>query len=233
MFKDYNKPTVLITGASRGLGLELTKQLLLKNRNVIATARNPETIIEKIEGNYRDSLFIAPLDVSVSESIQNLVVQLTESGIQLDVLLNNAALGVGKSTVSAPDMTEVRDIFDVNFFGLWQLTGAMIPFFRNSGERCIINISSQMGALDDMKGDHAAYRLSKAALNALSLSLSSEISRTGIKVHTVCPGWIKTDMGGIYAPGDVETAAANIIYLAETPALPSGRFWKNRKPVSW
>lgn len=228
-----DKQVVLITGANRGLGFALVNQFLERDWQVIATARNEEALNEVFKNVKSENIIIYPLDVTQSTSIDSLANYLKREGIELNVLINNAGLGTGKSNVEDPDMEEVRDIFNVNFFGVWELTSRLLPYFKAEGERCVINVSSQMGALDDLNGSHAAYRLSKAALNALSLSLSKAIKPTGIKVHTVCPGWIKTDMGGENAPGSVENGADGVLYLAVTPALPGGRFWRNKKPISW
>jgi NAD(P)-dependent dehydrogenase (short-subunit alcohol dehydrogenase family) len=233
MFKDRNKPTVFITGANRGLGLEISKQLLAGNWNVVATARDLSALRAAFPDENAENLILLKLDVTDPEDIHQIVTFLNEQDFRINVLINNAGIGTGETSVTQPDMREIREIFEVNVFGGWALTGALLPFFKVDGERCIINVSSQMGAVDELKADHAAYRLSKATLNALSLSMTQGLKQSGIKVHTVCPGWIKTDMGGENAPGNVDEGASNVIYLAETPGLPGGRFWRNRKPISW
>jgi NAD(P)-dependent dehydrogenase (short-subunit alcohol dehydrogenase family) len=233
MFKDSHKPAVFITGANRGLGLEITKQLLEMNWNVVATARDLPALTAVFADKNAENLILLKLDVTSNDDLQQVVAFLKEHDLKLNVLINNAGIGTGETSVTQPDMREIREIFDVNLFGGWAVTGALLPFFKAEGERCVINVSSQMGAIDELKADHAAYRLSKASLNALSLSMGQGLKHSGIKVHAVCPGWIKTDMGGANAPGSLEAGASNVIYLAETPGLPGGRFWRNRKPISW
>lgn len=223
--------TILITGANRGIGKEIAQEMLQLGWRVIATARNAEKLNAAFHSN--PNLICKTLDVSNESSITNLADELKKDKLTIDVLVNNAGIGVGNKAATAADMKEVREIFDVNFFGAWQVTLALLPFLKHADDAAIINMSSGMGAWDDLQGGYAGYRLSKTALNALTVLLANELRGQAIKVHSMCPGWVKTDMGGPNAPRTVEKGAETAVYLATQKGLPTGRFWRDKRPVSW
>jgi NAD(P)-dependent dehydrogenase (short-subunit alcohol dehydrogenase family) len=122
----------------------------------------------------------------------------------------------------------------VNLFGAWRLTRAMLPLLRASGHGRIVNVSSGGGQLEDMQGGRAAYRVSKTGLNALTRILAAEEGGSGILVNSMCPGWVRTEMGGEAAPRSVEEGADTAVWLATLPDDgPSGGFFRDRKPIPW
>ena len=131
------------------------------------------------------------------------------------------------------DIEVVKATMEVNFYGPMRLCNAMIPMLRNSRDARIINVSSEMGRLQHLTGGYAGYRLSKAGLNAQTILLSHELAGTSVKVNAVCPGWVRTDMGGPRAPGSTEEGADTIVWLATTDHCPNGAFVSNRRIIDW
>jgi NAD(P)-dependent dehydrogenase (short-subunit alcohol dehydrogenase family) len=151
---------------------------------------------------------------------------------RLDSLINNA--GVYGDPVGAADydLDRAHEVLEVNTLGPWRLIEAFLPLLRESDAPRIVNVSSGAGQLSDMNGGRAAYRVSKAGLNALTRTLASDEPR--VKVNTMCPGWVRTDMGGSAAPRSVEEGADTAVWLATLPDDgPSGGFFRDRKPIPW
>jgi NAD(P)-dependent dehydrogenase (short-subunit alcohol dehydrogenase family) len=132
------------------------------------------------------------------------------------------------------DLDSVREALEANLFGAWRLCEAFVPLMQRNGYGRIVNISSGMGALNDMGGGSPAYRVSKTALNALTRILASELRGSGILVNSVSPGWVRTDMGGSDASRSVEEGADTPIWAATLPDNgPTGGFFRDRRPASW
>jgi NAD(P)-dependent dehydrogenase (short-subunit alcohol dehydrogenase family) len=226
----------LITGANRGIGLEIGKQLLAKEFTVVFTMRNMaigRPIVDDIRKDFKNAWF-HQLDVSEEQSIADVVSHIDEACERIDVLINNAAILHDKNhasvQVSLPDM---RETMETNLYGPMMLTRAMIPFLKKSDDPRVINISSTMGQLSTMGAGYGAYRISKTALNALTVIQSKELARDGIKVNSMCPGWVKTEMGGPSAPRSLEEGAETAVWLATSGNIPSGKFFKDRKEIPW
>jgi NAD(P)-dependent dehydrogenase (short-subunit alcohol dehydrogenase family) len=151
---------------------------------------------------------------------------------RLDVLVNNAGV-FGEPTGAADyDLDEAHELFETNVFGAWRLVQAFLPLLRESEHGRIVNVSSGGGQLDDMQGGRTAYRLSKAALNALTKNTAAD--EPGLLVNSMCPGWVRTDMGGESAPKSVEEGADTAVWLATlTDDGPTGGFFRNREPIPW
>jgi len=128
----------------------------------------------------------------------------------------------------------VRDTFETNVFGAIIVSQALLPLMRKGGYGRIVNVSSGLGQLESMGAGTPAYRLSKAALNALTRTLAAELEGTGIKVNAMCPGWVRTDMGGRSAPRSAAQGADTAVWLATLPDNgPTGGFFRDRKQVAW
>lgn len=223
---------ILVTGGNRGIGLEICRQLTELGNEVIMGTRDPEKgklAAEKLA----IPLDVQALDVTNADHIEKLAVYLAESYGSLDVLINNAGIGVGSNGVLKADLTEVKEIMETNFYGPWRLTQAMLSLLEKSEEGRIINISSGMGALNEMAGGYGGYRMSKSALNALTILAANELASTSIKVNAMCPGWVKTEMGGSGAPRTVEQGADTAVWLATEENIVSGLFFRDRKLISW
>jgi NAD(P)-dependent dehydrogenase (short-subunit alcohol dehydrogenase family) len=217
----------LVSGASRGIGAEIGRQLAGSHDFlVLAGARNPDEV-ELAEG-------IEPiqLDVTDQASVDAARDRIESDPGRLDSLVNNA--GVYGDSIGAADydLDRAHEVLEVNTFGPWRLIQAFMPLLRGSSQPRIVNLSSGAGQLSDMNGGRAAYRVSKAALNALTRTLASD--ERWVKVNTMCPGWVRTDMGGPGAPRSVEEGADTAVWLATLPDDgPSGGFFRDRKPIPW
>ena len=172
------------------------------------------------------------LDVTDDDSVGAALAGAEENPGSLDVLVNNAGIYGPYEGVADYDLAEARRVIETNVFGPWRLIQAALPLLRRSGSPRIVNVSSGAGQLAEMGGGGTAYRLSKAALNALTRTLAAEESE--IKVNAICPGWVSTDMGGSSAPRSVEQGADTAVWLATMPADgPSGGFFRDREPIPW
>lgn len=227
----------LVTGASRGIGLEVCRQLARRGLRVLLTARDEDRGRRAAERLRQEGLDVQfhGLDVIDAGGIQAAAAFAERKLGGVDVLVNNAGVypdeGVPGLTV---DFETVRRAMEVNTYGPLRLCQTMIPGMRRRGYGRIVNVSSGLGALSNMGGGTLAYRLSKVSLNALTVILADEVRGTGILINAMCPGWVRTEMGGPNAPRSIEQGADTIIFLATLPAGgPSGGFFRDRKRISW
>jgi NAD(P)-dependent dehydrogenase (short-subunit alcohol dehydrogenase family) len=177
---------------------------------------------------------VVELDVASEESVTRAAGEVISDPGRLDVLINNAGIYGSPAGAADFDLEEAHQVLEVNLFGAWRLTQGLLPLLRESGSGRIVNVSSGAGQLDDMQGGRAAYRVSKAALNALTRILAAEEGRNGVLVNTMCPGWVQTDMGGSSAPRTVEEGADTAVWLATLPDDgPTGGFFRDRQPIPW
>ena len=224
--------TILVTGGNRGIGLEICRQLAALDHKVIMGTRSKEKGLAQARTINID-VDVQVLDVTNQEQIESLAGYIREKYGKLDVLINNAGIGVGSNGVINADLTEVKEIMETNFYGPWRLTQKMLPLLEKSTAGRIINISSGMGALADLTGSYAGYRMSKSALNALTILIANELKSSSIKVNAMCPGWVKTEMGGPEAPRDVAQGADTAVWLSLAEPIESGLFYRDRKVISW
>lgn len=138
-----------------------------------------------------------------------------------------------KHSASNVEIDHVKKIMETNLFGVWRVTQTMIPLLKKSNDPRIINISSGMGELMNLTGHYPAYSISKASLNALTIMFAKELEKDNIKVNAMCPGWVKTEMGGPKAPRTVQEGADTAVWLATEPEIPTGQFFKDRTIVNW
>jgi NAD(P)-dependent dehydrogenase (short-subunit alcohol dehydrogenase family) len=249
-------PTALVTGASRGLGLETARQLGARGYRVLQAVRHARAG----DGDTWS------LDVTDPPSVAALAERLVREGVHLDVLINNAGI-----SLKGFDVEIVRRTLAVNLFGAIAVTDAVLPSVRDGG--AIVMVSSGMGelsafspalrarfldagltraALIDLvrsfedavqQGRHvaegwpsSAYRVSKASLNAWVRLLARELAPRQIRVNAVCPGWVRTDMGGAAAPRSIEAGAASIVWAAthdDGGGKPTGGFFRDGHAISW
>jgi NAD(P)-dependent dehydrogenase (short-subunit alcohol dehydrogenase family) len=221
--------TAIVTGANRGIGLEVVRQLAGDGFRVIAGSRD----LEKGERAVRDlgeQVEARQLDVADPASVAAFAAGLDA----LAVLVNNAAgfYDTWESGVDA-DLDVVRDAFETNVLGAWRVAQACLPLLLAAPSARIVNVSSGAGALTDMGGGSPAYRVSKTALNALTRILASELRRDGVLVNSVCPGWVATDMGGS-GGRPVEEGAASVMWAVRLPDDgPTGGFFRDGRPIDW
>ena len=225
------QPVALVSGASRVIGREIARQLAADHGHVVlAGARDPEGAgppdHERIE--------FVPLDVADQASVDQLGKRIEADPGRLDVLVNDAGVYGSPTGAADYDLDEAQEVLEVNLFGAWRLSQATLPLLRRSAQARIVNVSSGAGQLSDMQGGRAAYRISKAGLNALTRILAADEVGSGILVNTMCPGWVRTDMGGSAARRSVEEGADTAVWLATLPDDgPSGGFFRDRKPIPW
>jgi NAD(P)-dependent dehydrogenase (short-subunit alcohol dehydrogenase family) len=177
---------------------------------------------------------VVELDVASEESVSRAARDVGADPGRLDVLVNNAGTYGSSAGAADTDLEEAHRVLEVNLFGAWRLTQAVLPLLRESGHGRIVNVSSGAGQLDDMQGGRAGYRVSKTALNALTRTLAVDEERNRILVNAMCPGWVRTDMGGESAPRSVEEGADTAVWLATLPDDgPTGGFFRDREPIPW
>ncbi len=220
----------VVTGANRGIGLEVVRQLARRGMRVVLGSRD----LEKGEAAARSlsleegTVFSRQLDVTDQLSIDRLLRDVTADFGQLDVLVNNAGIlyDTWEQGITA-DLNVVHTALETNLFGAWRMCQTFLPLLRKSHAGRIVNVSSESGSLTNMGGGTPAYSVSKAALNALTRVLAAELSETGILVNAICPGWVATDMGG--AGGrPVSEGAAGIVWAAILPADgPTGGYFRD------
>lgn len=191
-------PSVLITGASRGLGLEFARQYLNDGWHVLATCRNPAGAekLTRLAKNAGDNLAIVAIDVTKPESIRKAATQL--GGSAIDLLINCAGItGASGQRPGNIDYDSWAQVFDVNTMGPMRVLESFIDHIARSQRRLVVSITSGMGSLaDNTSGGSIAYRSSKAALNMAMRSAAIDLAPRGISCLVVNPGWVKTDMGG-------------------------------------
>jgi len=228
---------VAVTGGNRGIGFEISQQLAQRGARLVLTARRPEegnTVVEKL-GSKSKNVSFHQLDVTSTESIHALRDFIKKTFTRLDVLINNAGILLDDDSSGLKvDLATVRATLETNSLAPLHLSQVMAPLLKRSRAGRIVNMSSGMGALSEMAGDHTAYRISKAALNAVTGILSAELHADGIAVNSMCPGWVRTDMGGPNAQRSVAQGADTAVWLAlDAPQDLTGKFLRDRKVIPW
>jgi NAD(P)-dependent dehydrogenase (short-subunit alcohol dehydrogenase family) len=228
-------PLAVVTGANRGIGREVVRQLAERGHTVILGSRDPERGAAAAE-SLRGAGEILPrrIDVTDAGSLEAVAREVEHSFGRLDALVNNAAIlyDTWQQAITA-DLATVQAALDTNLLGAWRAVEALLPALRRSPHPRIVNVSSESGSLESMNGGTPAYRVSKAALNALTRTLASELRRDRVLVNAICPGWVATDMGG---PGgrSVQDGAAGVVWAATLPDDgPTGGFFRDARPVPW
>lgn len=227
------KKIVLVTGANKGIGLEICKQLCAQNCTVILTSRDEKRGFEALKSTEGD-IHYHQLDVSDLQSISTLINFVENKYGRLDVLINNAAILLDeKIPATKVKMELIRSTLETNLIGPFQLIQKFLPLLKKSKDGRIINMSSGLGAINQMASGYPGYRISKVGLNALTLILADELKGTNISVNTMTPGWVRTDMGGYNADLKVEQGADTAVWLATTKEKHNGKFFRERKEIDW
>lgn len=227
--------TVLITGANRGIGFETARQLAARGFHVVIGVRSEEqghAALRQLEGLGKVSLLV--VDVSETKSIASAASKFASIG-QLDVLINNAGIypdeGISILNVAREQMVST---FQTNTFGPLEMTQAFFPYLKKSSAARVINLSSGYGQLDGLSANVPSYCLSKLALNGVTIMLAEALKADGIAVNSMCPGWVRTDMGGASATRSVEEGADTAVWLAsEADQKLTGKFFRDRKEIGW
>ena len=233
-----NKRLALITGANKGIGFEICRQLARKGLRVLLTSRDPRTGVKAQKILLQENLDVLfhELDVTVLSSVQALVKYVEREHGGVDALVNNAGIMIDSSATSI--LREREDVFhatlETNFFGALRMCQGLVPLMRKRGYGRVVNLSSGLGQLTDMGDGNAAYRMSKTALNTLTRMVASAMEQQDILVNSMCPGWVRTDMGGPNASRSVEKGAETAVWLATLPSGgPTGGLFRDKKPIPW
>jgi NAD(P)-dependent dehydrogenase (short-subunit alcohol dehydrogenase family) len=226
----------LVTGANRGIGFEVCRQLAQRGYVVVLGSRDRERGEVAAARLRSEGLDVVgcQLDVADAASVEAAAARIRREHGRLYAVVNNAAIlyDTWQRGVDA-DLDQVREAFETNVLGAWRVIQATLPLLRESPAARIVNVSSGAGALTDMGGGTPAYRTSKAALNALTRVLAAELRSDRILVNAICPGWVATDMGG--AGGrPVSDGAAGIVWAVELPDDgPTSGFFRDGRPIAW
>lgn len=234
--------TALVTGGNRGIGLEVAKQLA---RDGVLTAIGAR---DKAKGEAAAASMAAEglepvvvqLDVTDPQSVKAAVEQVHHLFGRIDILINNAGIlldraadGSGKGVLTVSPESVLQTI-EANTLGPLRMMQSVLPLMLEKGYGRIVNMSSGLGQLSEMGEGFTGYRLSKAALNALTRTAAADIVEPNIKINAMCPGWVHTEMGGPDAPRSVEEGADTAIWLATLPDDgPSGGFFRDKKLIAW
>jgi NAD(P)-dependent dehydrogenase (short-subunit alcohol dehydrogenase family) len=228
-----DSPVAVVTGANRGIGFEVCRQLAEMGYEVILGSRELAKGMEAAKDLDQQNLTPCQLDVSDDGSVMQAASWVRERFGRCDVLVNNAAILYDSSArASSAELATVREAMETNFYGAWRTTLAFLPMLRASQRGRIVNVSSQAGSLAGMGAGTPAYGTSKAALNALTRKLAAELRSDGILVNAICPGWTATDMGGGGRP--VPEGAASVVWGVTLPDDgPTGGFFRDGNPLPW
>jgi NAD(P)-dependent dehydrogenase (short-subunit alcohol dehydrogenase family) len=230
--------TAIVTGGNRGLGLEIARQLLQHDVFVVIGARDPVKGREAAEalGGERENVAAFVLDVNDTRSCERFVEHVAKTHGAPGILVNNAGVYPESTDARVVDTPTAlwRETFETNLFGALRMCRVVVPHMRKLRYGRIVNVSSGLGQLHQMGEGSPAYRVSKAALNALTRTLAAEVAQSGILVNSMSPGWVQTDMGGEEAPRSVEEGADTATWLCLLPSSgPTGQFFRDRKPIPW
>jgi NAD(P)-dependent dehydrogenase (short-subunit alcohol dehydrogenase family) len=226
-----NQRTALVTGANRGIGLEICRQLAAAGLNVVLTARDPAKA-DHAAGKLGPAVRVEQLDVTDPASVRDCAARLAEAGVHIDVLINNAGTYPTRPFFSVPEHV-LAGAVEVHLMGAFRTCQAFVPAMIKRGYGRVVNVSSGAGALTDNIPSPPAYGIAKAALNALTLVVSAAAGPE-VLVNAVCPGWVRTDMGGPGAPVSIPAGADTATWLALLPGTgPTGGFFRERERIPW
>lgn len=231
------KQIALVTGANRGIGLEVASELAKKGIHVLMGSRDRskgEEAVSRLKKKYDNVEWIA-LDVSDPQSIEQASQSILTKFGGVDILINNAGIFIdGNDKGFGTSVETLEKTFRTNTVGPFLLCQKLIPAMVKRGGGRVINISSGLGQLSESSGGYPAYRLSKTALNAVTRLFAVEANHPKVYVNSMCPGWVRTDMGGANAARSIEQGAETVVWLATEPGLTAtGQFFRDKKPIVW
>jgi NAD(P)-dependent dehydrogenase (short-subunit alcohol dehydrogenase family) len=223
----------VVTGANRGIGLEVCRQLAERGWSVALGSRDAAKG-ERAAASIAGDVVAVELDVSDDASVTAAANRVDERLGGADVVVNNAAILYDtQNRAERVPLDVVREGLETNLFGAWRMAQAFLPQLRRSEHGRIVNVSSGAGSLASMGAGTPTYSVSKAALNALTRILAAELRADGVLVNSICPGWVATDMGG-HGGRPVSEGAAGIVWAATLPDDgPTGGFFRDGRPVAW
>ena len=231
-----SSPVAVVTGASRGIGLEICRQLAALGYVVLLGSRDLRTAELAAKELDPELARVVPVHVEVDNSvnIEQLAEWVGERYGRMDAIVNNASTapdlwGIAGST----DLSPVAEALDVNLFGAWRVSQALLPLLRSSPRPRIVNVSSESGSIALMHGGRPAFSVSKAALNALTRTMAGELYRDGILVNAVCPGPVNAD-GARGSGRSAAQGAASVVWAVTLPnGGPTGTFTRDGRELPW
>jgi NAD(P)-dependent dehydrogenase (short-subunit alcohol dehydrogenase family) len=229
-----SRKIALVTGANKGIGFEIVRQLSKHDFHVVLAARNRDAGVQAVS-KLKGDVGFQVLDVSDDVSIGQAAKEFGSNYDHLDVLVNNAGIYPDEGA-NILDITREQLVatFQTNTFGALRVVQAFLPYLKKAGLARVINVSSGYGELGGLSADVPSYCLSKLALNGVTLMLDQRLRGQGIAVNSMCPGWVRTDMGGPGASRSVEEGADTAVWLATDAAQESsGKFFRDRKEIDW
>ena len=225
---------IFITGGNRGIGKGLV-EIFSENNKVFFSARDKQKAKAVTESIGNENIDYVIMDVADERNVLNGIESLREKTDSIDILINNAGILIPglKHKIDAveTDDESILKTFNINTVGVLRVCKAVLPMMQPKSR--IINISSGMGQMEGMATGSIAYRLSKSALNALTIVLSQELSSKDIKVNAICPGWVQTDMGGYEATLTVKESVESIKKFALSDNFPNGKFLRHGQILPW
>lgn len=237
------KKVAIVTGANRGLGFETSSQLASRGIQVILASRDLKNgeLAQKKLAKLGLEVTLSQLDITNLDSIQKMIQFTKDKFGRLDILVNNAGVFKdsgprrgGSESALDTKLETLKSTFETNVYGTFLMCQHCIPLMKANNYGRIVNVSSGMGQLTDMSGHFPAYRISKTAVNAITRIFSDETKESNILVNSVCPGWVRTDMGGPNATRPLDEGANGIVWLATLEdSGPRGGFFRDRKPIPW
>jgi NAD(P)-dependent dehydrogenase (short-subunit alcohol dehydrogenase family) len=232
------KRIAIVTGGNRGIGHEIARQLAKADMFVVIGARDTAKGHAAVESLKKDGANVAgfALDVNDTHSVRRFVEHVDKHHGAPSILVNNAGVYPESTEAKVVDTPTSmwRETLETNLFGAVRMCREIVPLMTKGRFGRIVNISSGLGQLHQMGEGSPAYRVSKAALNALTRTLAAEVAGHGILVNSMSPGWVRTDMGGEEAPRSVEEGADTAVWLCLLPSNgPTGQFFRDRKPIPW
>ena len=231
------KSVAVVTGANRGIGLEVVRQLARDHGlRVVLTARDGQKADTAASTLVAEGLDVvgAALDVTDADSVTGLAASLDAAGEAVRILVNNAGVFADRSSIFDADADELVDTFKTNTVGPFTVTKAFAPLLRKHGHGRVVMVSSGMGQLSEMGTGAPGYRLSKVGINALARIFAAELQSSGVLVNAACPGWVQTDMGGGAAPRHVSKGAASVVWAATLDDNgPTGGFFRDGQRIEW
>jgi len=228
----------IVTGGNRGLGREIARQLMKSDIFVVIGCRSEPKCAMAVDDLRREGTNIAgfQLDVNDTKSVRRFVDHVEKAHGAPAILVNNAGVYPESTESKVVDTTTSmwRETFETNLFGAVRMCREVVPLMKKLRYGRIVNMSSGLGQLHQMGEGSPAYRVSKAALNALTRTLAAEVAGSGILVNSMSPGWVRTDMGGEEAPRSVAEGAETAVWLCLLASNgPTGEFFRDRKAIPW
>jgi NAD(P)-dependent dehydrogenase (short-subunit alcohol dehydrogenase family) len=227
----------LVTGANRGIGYEICRQLGQAGYTVVLTARDPENGAKAAELLRREGLTVPfhPLDVTDPAAARQAAGFVAHELGRLDALVNNAAVSLDPNdSLETVDLGVLRQTLEANLVGALSCCQAFLPMMRQQEYGRIVNVSSGRGSFSKLAAGGPCYRISKTALNALTVILADEVKETNILVNAMTPGWVRTRLGGMKAPRSTSEGAEAAVWLATLPdGGPRGKFFRDREEFPW